>query len=99
MKQESGVVKTVGKGEGSPASSLAAASCPRERVARNSAGVVAARRFCESGGDKYSAVIVRTADENFFPRLRMSRREIMAVGEFIDFFRRQFAKTISSPAR
>ena len=50
------------------------------------------RRFRESGGEKFSAVIVGTADENLFPRFGMSGGEIMAIGELINFFWRQSAQ-------
>ena len=55
------------------------------------------RRFClwrfrKSSGEKFAAVIVGTADENFFPRFRMSRGESVAIGEFVNLFRCQIAK-------
>ena len=34
-------------------------------------------------------MIVGAADEDFLPRLGMSRRESVAVGELLDFFRRE----------
>src|SRR5437868_5539889 len=50
------------------------------------------RRFRKSGGEEFSAVIVGTADKNLFPRFRVSRGESVAIGEFLNFFRCQFAK-------
>ncbi len=51
--------------------------------------------FREGGRDKHATVIVRPADEDLFPRLGMSRSEVVAVGEFIDFRRRQVGEDVS----
>ena len=79
------------KGEGSPGAPL------RKTAARDDLSKEFCRRFCfrrfgKSDSEEFSAVIVGTADKNFFPRLRMGGREIMAIGEFINFFWGQFAQ-------
>ena len=53
------------------------------------------RRFGKGDGHEHSAVIVGTAGENFLPRFGMSRREIMAVGQLVDFLRRQLAEDVA----
>src|SRR5207247_4209709 len=50
------------------------------------------RRFCKSESGKLSAVIVRAADEDFFPRLRVRRRKVVTVCEFVDLLWRQLSK-------
>src|SRR5439155_20566670 len=50
------------------------------------------RRFCKSRSGKWSTVIVRTADENLFPRLRVRRRKAVTICEFVDLLRRQLLK-------
>src|SRR6478672_346074 len=79
------------KGEGSPAASL------RLTAASDDLSKKFCRRFCfrcfrKSGGEEFAAVIVGTPDEDLFPRFRMSGGESVAIGEFIDFFWRQFVK-------
>ena len=61
-----------------------------EEVVRRGRG----RRFRESGSDKQPAMIVRAADEDFFPRLRMSRGEVVAVGKLVEFRRRQLREDV-----
>src|SRR5207248_6410703 len=85
------IVEAVRKGEGSSGASL------RLTAARDDMSKKFRRRFCfrrfrESGREKFPAVIVGTADKNLFPGLRMGGREIVAIGEFINFFWRQFAQ-------
>ena len=52
------------------------------------------RRFGEGRADKHAAVIVRAADQDFFPRLRMRRRKIVAVRELLDLFRRELGENV-----
>ena len=40
-------------------------------------------------------MIIGAADENFFPRLGVSRSEIVAIGELVDFFRRQLREEVA----
>ena len=83
-----GVVKAVGE---------------RERRASLAVGLTIARAdvrekiFCRIGGwrfgksrsDKFSAMIIRPADENLFPGLAMGRLEIVPLCELLDLLRRQ----------
>src|SRR5207249_1592859 len=82
------IVEAVRQGEGSSTgtsrAAIAAANvfekfCRRLRV----------RRFRKSRSGKLSAVIIRAADENLFPRLSVRGRQIMAVCKHVDFLRRQ----------
>src|SRR5438270_5389765 len=50
------------------------------------------RSFGVGAGHELAAVIVRAAGENFPPRLRMRRWQIVAVRHLLDFFRRQTGK-------
>ena len=50
------------------------------------------RRFRKSRSCKLSAVIIRAADENLFPRLSVRRRQIMAVGENVNLVPCEFAE-------
>src|SRR5207244_8990867 len=85
------VVESVRKGEGSSGATLgltAASSDMSEKFGRR----FGLGRFSKSGSEEFSTVIVGTADENFFPRLGVSGSEILAIGELINFCRRQFAQ-------
>src|SRR5882757_3884579 len=47
------------------------------------------RSFAIRASRKQSAVVIRTADEDFFPRLGMSRGQPVEIGEFVNLRRRQ----------
>src|SRR4029077_4336454 len=90
-KTREGIVESVRKGEGSSGATLGltAARPDMSEKFRRRFGL---RCFRKSGSKKFSAVIIRAANEDFFPRLGVSRSEIMAIGELINFCRRQFAQ-------
>src|SRR4029077_3516964 len=78
------VVESVRKGEGSSGATLGlTAACPdmSEEFRRR----FCLGRFCKSGREKFSAVIIGAANENFFPRLGVTGSEIVAIGEIINF--------------
>ena len=85
------VVESVRKGEGSSGATLGLTAA-RPDMSEKFRRRFCLRRFRKSGGEKFSAVIIGAADEDFFPRLGMSRSEIVAIGELINFCRRQFAQ-------
>ena len=88
------VVKTVGKEQRRSALAVDGAIAGAN-LFEKIRGCRGGRRFGKSRSDKHSAVIVRAGSENFLPRLRMSRRKIMFVGQLIDFLRRQLAEDIA----
>ena len=50
------------------------------------------RSLCKSRTGELPAMVVRAANKNLFPCLCVCRREIMAICEFLDFFRRQLVE-------
>ena len=60
--------------------------------------VAAVRRLGEGGRRSEAAVIVGAGDEEFFPRLRVSRRETVAVREFRDALRRERTECVRGDA-
>src|SRR6266446_1117429 len=46
-------------------------------------------RFGKGRSDKFSAVVVRAADEDFLPRLLVGGRQIVFFSQLLDFFRRK----------
>ena len=90
-KTREGIVESVRKGEGSSGATLGltAARPDMSEKFRRRFGL---RCFRKSGSKKFSAVIIRAANEDFFPRLGVSRSEIVAISEVINFCRGQFAQ-------
>ena len=85
------VVETVREGERRPAFAVRAAAAGAdvfEKIVRRSRR----RRFRESRANKDAAVIVGTADEDFFPRLGMGRLKPVALGKLGDFFGRELCQ-------
>src|SRR6478672_451993 len=85
------VVESVRKGEGISGATLGLTAA-RPDMSEEFRGRFCLWRFCKSGGEKFSAVIIGAANEDFFPRLGVTRSEIVAIGEVINFCRRQFAQ-------
>src|ERR1700730_7124288 len=74
------------EGEGSSAgTSSSAISQPHVRQKRLRR--IRGRRFGVSGGNKLFAVIIRTAGEDFSPRVGMGRRQIVPISEDVDLVR------------
>src|SRR5207244_10605353 len=76
------VVESVRKGKGSSGATLGLAAA-RPDMSEKFRRRFCLRRFGKSGSEKFSAVIIGAANENFFPRLGVSRNEIVAIGELI----------------
>jgi hypothetical protein len=55
-------------------------------------GRIGSRGFGESRSAELPAVVVRAANQNFFPGLRVRRRKSVTISEPVDFFRRQLVK-------
>ena len=81
------VVKTVRKKEGSSTLAVDRAFAGADS-SQEFRGGLCTWRFGKGGGDKHSAVIVRTGGKDFLPRFGMGRSEIMSIRELVDFLRR-----------
>ena len=92
------IIKTVRKGERGAAVAVRAAVAVADVFEKFLRGF-RRWRFCKSRSNELSAVIVGTPDKNLFPRLRVRRREIMAIRERLDLFRRQLFEKMSGPDR
>src|SRR5205823_4804899 len=90
-KTGKGIVESVRKGEGSSGATLGLTAA-RPDMSEKFRRRFCLRRFRKSGCEKFSAVIVGAANEDFFPRLGMSWSEIVAIGKLINFCRSQLAQ-------
>jgi hypothetical protein len=82
------IIKTVGKEQRGAAVAVRAAVALAHAFEKCFRGF-RRRSFRKNRRGELPAVIVRPADKNLLPRLRVCRRQVMAIGERLDFFRRQ----------
>src|SRR5207237_5357824 len=83
------IVESVRKGEGS-SGTTPGLTAARPDMSEEFRRRFCLRRFCKSGREKFSAVIIRAANEDFFPGIGVTCGEMVAIGDDVNVFWRLF---------